>query len=93
MASKWTAICERESTQISEQIQGDIRSACGLAHLLIAAWFTQFIELIVQCEQSNKDSSIKLVKCSDLQGFWDIVEYQVKGVNKKFVDLQKTSGL
>ena len=67
-------------------VQGDIRSAIGLAKLLIDERFVQFIELVDQSEFKTGD---KPVKCSDLQGFWDMVDFQVIDVKKKFTGLEK----
>jgi disks large-associated protein 5 len=67
-------------------VQGDIRSAIGLAKLLIDERFVQFIELVDQSEFKTGD---KPVRCSDLQGFWDMVDFQVIDVKKKFSGLEK----
>jgi disks large-associated protein 5 len=54
--------------------------------LLIVERFNQFIELVDQCEFLTGE---KPVMCSDLQGFWDMVDYQVIDVKKKFDYLEK----
>lgn len=82
LGNEWNSLCS--SGAVPEEIQGDIRSACGLAKLLIDERFSQFSELINQCEQSelNPGELGLLVKCTDLQGFWDMVDVQVKDVTK-----------
>ena len=76
-----------------DDVQGDIRSACGLAKLLIEERFDQFNDLIRQAEECFKgtpsDPSAKVVKVSDLEGFWEMIEIQVKDVEKKFDNLAK----
>ncbi|CAF0747005.1 unnamed protein product [Brachionus calyciflorus] len=76
-------------SHVPEDIQGDIRSACGLAKLLIDERFAQFSDLIQQCEETSNSDVGLTVKCSDLQGFWDMVDVQVKDVCKKFDLLEK----
>ena len=85
-----------------EDVQGDIRSACGLAKLLIDERFDQFNDLIRQAEEYieskeappppqhsvNKDE-VKVVLTSDLEGFWEMIEIQVKDVASKFEHLTK----
>ena len=75
--------------QIPEEAQGDIRSACGLAKLLIDERFSQFNDLINQCQETKNEQVGLVVKCSDLQGFWDMVDVQIKDVCKKFDLLDK----
>ena len=85
-----------------EDVQGDIRSACGLAKLLIDERFDQFNDLIRQAEeyieskeappplqQSVNKDEIKVVLTSDLEGFWEMIEIQVKDVESKFEHLTK----
>jgi hypothetical protein len=88
---------------VPDDYEGDVRLACGLARLLIDERFNQFSGLINQCEQQqqkskdpnmtedmNQDEEVALtVKCTDLQGFWDMVDNQVKDVVKKFNHLEK----
>ena len=77
-----------------EDVQGDIRSACGLAKLLIDERFDQFNDLIRQAEEYKTEQSVnkddaKVVLTSDLEGFWEMIEIQVKDVENKFEHLTK----
>ena len=83
---------------VPEEHEGDVRLACGLSKLLIDERFTQFSGLITQCEQQQTAPSLPLdngeevlykVHCTDLQGFWDMVENQVKDVMNRFTNLEK----
>ncbi len=61
---------------------------------MIKERFSQFIELIDKCEDTNtkflrKELEDKLVKASDLQGFWDMINHQVVDVEKNFFNLAK----
>lgn len=71
---------------ISEEAQGYIRSATGQAKLLMNERFSQFTGLIHICENNLGE---KKTTCEDLQGFWDMVYFQVEDVNKKFDQLAK----
>ncbi|RNA36118.1 disks large-associated 5 isoform X2 [Brachionus plicatilis] len=84
LAAQWT-----KENEAPEEFQGDVRSACGLAKLLIDERFSQFSELINQCEETMNVQTGLVVKCSDLQGFWDMVDVQIKDVGGKFAFLEK----
>uniref|UniRef100_L7M2B9 Putative guanylate-kinase-associated protein n=1 Tax=Rhipicephalus pulchellus TaxID=72859 RepID=L7M2B9_RHIPC len=71
---------------ISEEAQGYIRSATGKAKLLMNERFSQFTRLIHNCENNLGE---KKTTCEDLQGFWDMVYFQVEDVNKNFDQLAK----
>jgi hypothetical protein len=96
-SSKWTSMNDDPSYCPPEDVQGDIRSACGLAKLLIDERFDQFNDLIrLACEYTasltspaNDSSDIKVVLTSDLEGFWEMIEIQVKDVENKFRYLEK----
>ena len=70
-----------------------MRSACDLAKLLIGERFAQFVELIDQCDLTTltaaASDNVKPVMCSDLQGFWDMVDLQIKDVERRFVRLDR----
>ncbi|NXJ98949.1 DLGP5 protein, partial [Corythaixoides concolor] len=63
-----------------------IRTTIGQTRLLIAERFKQFEGLVDNCEfkQGEKETT-----CTDLDGFWDMVNFQIEDVNKKFDDLKK----
>ena len=52
-----------------------MRTAIGKAQLLIAQRFKQFSGLIDNCEFNTGE---KETTCQDLDGFWDMVFFQVK---------------
>jgi hypothetical protein len=56
-------------------VQGQIRSVIGQAKLLIAQRFKQFNGLVDNCEfrLGEKETTV-----TDLQGFWDMIYYQVQ---------------
>lgn len=101
LIDEWTA--QLDVTQLAEDTQGDIRLACGLAKLLIDERFVQFNGLVNQCEQQNLYDSLNAkdkveetgeeaelkVRCTDLQGFWDMVDSQVIDVAKRFEKLAR----
>ena len=57
--------------------QGEIRTSIGCAHLLIAQRFKQFYGLI---DNSEFNTGEKEIHASDLQGFWDMIHFQVSFV-------------
>ncbi|CAH1774920.1 unnamed protein product [Owenia fusiformis] len=75
-----------ETSGISEEVQGQIRTTIGQAKLLVAQRFKQFVGLI---DNSEFNTGEKEITATDLQGFWDMIYFQVEDVNKKFEDLAK----
>ncbi|KAA0199411.1 hypothetical protein HAZT_HAZT012022 [Hyalella azteca] len=71
---------------ISDDVLGDINVAIGQAELLKKERFKQFVGLIDACEfkRGEKETTIQ-----DLQGFWDIIYFQVDDILQKFSALQK----
>ncbi|KAL6089313.1 hypothetical protein STEG23_015693, partial [Scotinomys teguina] len=63
-----------------------IRTAVGQTRLLIMERFKQFEGLVDNCEYKRGE---KETTCSDLDGFWDMVSFQVDDVNQKFNNLIK----
>ncbi|GAB1601558.1 hypothetical protein Ahia01_000434200 [Argonauta hians] len=82
LADTWEAIVPT----LSEDVEGEVRTVIGQAKLLIAQRFHQFLGLVDNCEFKTGE---KETTCEDLQGFWDMVDFQVLDVKKKFADLQK----
>ncbi|KAL0983920.1 hypothetical protein UPYG_G00134780 [Umbra pygmaea] len=70
-----------EDTSIPEEMRDRMRTAVGQARLLMKERFGQFSSLMDDCELGRGE---KITTCSDLQGFWDMVYFQVEDVNKKF---------
>ncbi|KAM6360066.1 disks large-associated protein 5 isoform 2-T2 [Alca torda] len=71
---------------IPEDAKDLIRTTIGQTRLLIAERFKQFEGLVDNCEfkQGEKETT-----CADLDGFWDMVNFQIEDVNKKFDNLKK----
>ncbi|NXK02477.1 DLGP5 protein, partial [Herpetotheres cachinnans] len=71
---------------IPEDAKDLIRTTVGQTRLLIAERFKQFGGLVDNCEFKRGE---KETTCTDLDGFWDMVDFQIKDVNKKFDNLKK----
>ncbi|NXC76094.1 DLGP5 protein, partial [Anhinga anhinga] len=71
---------------IPEDAKDLIRTTVGQTRLLIAERFKQFEGLVDNCEFKRGE---KETTCTDLDGFWDMVNFQIEDVNKKFDDLKK----
>lgn len=76
---------------------GHIRSAIGLAHLLVNQRFKQFSGLIKNCEDNvtpkGNEIDVEVTRSNgyfvsvtpmDLQGFWEMIYYQVEDIYTKF---------
>ncbi|XP_067124391.1 disks large-associated protein 5-like [Centruroides vittatus] len=84
LGQNWQNILD-SNTEISEEISGQIRTSIGQTHLLINQRFKQFSSLIDDCEfrKGHKETT-----CNDLQGFWDMIYYQVMDIHEKFQKLE-----
>ncbi|NXI34335.1 DLGP5 protein, partial [Galbula dea] len=71
---------------IPEDAKDLIRTTVGQSRLLIAERFKQFEGLVDNCEFKRGE---KETTCTDLDGFWDMVNFQIEDVNKKFDHLKK----
>ncbi|NXF17726.1 DLGP5 protein, partial [Rhodinocichla rosea] len=71
---------------IPEDAKDLIRSTVGQTRLLIGERFKQFEGLVDNCEFKRGE---KETTCTDLDGFWDMVNFQIEDVNKKFDNLVK----
>ncbi|XP_028423326.1 disks large-associated protein 5 isoform X2 [Perca flavescens] len=80
----WEAKVEDES--IPEEMRDCMRTAVGQARLLMKERFTQFSGLVDDCDLGRGE---RIITCTDLQGFWDMVYYQVEDVHKKFNTLKE----
>ncbi|XP_056109018.1 disks large-associated protein 5 [Rhinichthys klamathensis goyatoka] len=75
-----------DDASIPEEMQDRMRTAVGQARLLMKERFGQFSGLVDDCELGRGE---KITTCTDLQGFWDMVYFQVEDVNKKFDSLKE----
>ncbi|XP_023579837.1 disks large-associated protein 5 [Octodon degus] len=71
---------------ISDDAKELIRTAVGQTRLLMKERFRQFEGLVDDCEYKRGE---KETTCTDLDGFWDMVSFQIEDVNKKFINLMK----
>ncbi|XP_005376807.1 PREDICTED: disks large-associated protein 5 isoform X2 [Chinchilla lanigera] len=71
---------------ISDDAKELIRTAVGQTRLLMKERFKQFEGLVDDCEYKRGE---KETTCTDLDGFWDMVNFQIEDVNKKFINLMK----
>ncbi|KAG7491486.1 hypothetical protein MATL_G00004020 [Megalops atlanticus] len=84
-------LCEQwevrtEDLSIPEESRDRIRTAVGQARLLMKERFAQFEGLVDDCDLGRGE---KVTTCTDLQGFWDMVYYQVDDVIRKFDALKE----
>ncbi|KAL1781051.1 disks large-associated protein 5 [Sigmodon hispidus] len=87
---KLTSHCLEWEKKLELDIPDDakdlIRTAVGQTRLLIMERFKQFEGLVDNCEYKRGE---KETTCSDLDGFWDMVHFQVDDVKQKFTNLIK----
>ncbi|XP_074147075.1 disks large-associated protein 5 isoform X2 [Sminthopsis crassicaudata] len=85
-----TGFCHEWENKLTLDIPDDakdlIRTTIGQTRLLISERFKQFEGLVNDCEHNCGQ---KKITCMDLDGFWDMVNFQVEDVNKKFEKLSK----
>ncbi|NXH30264.1 DLGP5 protein, partial [Myiagra hebetior] len=71
---------------IPEDAKDLIRTTVGQTRLLMGERFKQFEGLVDNCEFKRGE---KETTCTDLDGFWDMINFQIEDVNKKFDNLKK----
>ncbi|KAJ7345367.1 hypothetical protein JRQ81_001317 [Phrynocephalus forsythii] len=79
---EWDGTAE---TDIPEDAKDLVRTTVGQTRLLVAERFKQFEGLVDNCEFGRGE---KETTCADLDGFWDMVNFQIEDVNKKFENLK-----
>ncbi|XP_061562773.1 disks large-associated protein 5 isoform X2 [Phycodurus eques] len=84
LCGQWETKVDDES--VPEEMRGCIRTTVGQARLLMRERFKQFSSLVDDCELCRGE---KITTCTDLQGFWDMVYFQVDDVHRKFGDLKE----
>lgn len=70
---------------ITDEILGQIRTTVGKAKLLIDQRFKQFSGLVDNCEFNLGEQK---TRPEDLQGFWEMIYFQVEDVNGLFQQLK-----
>lgn len=88
---KLTLLCQQwdgweNSDVVPDSVKDLLRTTVGQARLLMAERFKQFRGLVDNCEFKTGE---KEVTSADLEGFWDMVYFQVEDVNNKFQRLKK----
>ncbi|NWU18217.1 DLGP5 protein, partial [Cephalopterus ornatus] len=71
---------------IPEDAKDLIHTTIGQTRLLMEERFKQFEALVDNCEFKQGE---KETRCTDLDGFWDMISFQIEDVNKKFDNLKK----
>ncbi|XP_077358114.1 disks large-associated protein 5-like isoform X1 [Festucalex cinctus] len=84
LCAQWETRFDDES--IPEEMIGLICTTVGQARLLMKERFKQFSGLVDDCHLRRGE---KITTFSDLQGFWDMVYFQVKDVHRKFDSLKE----
>lgn len=74
--------------EINEEKEGEIFAVIGKAKIMLGekGRFRQFQNLIRDCEFGYGE---KKTECSDLQGFWEMINVQVKEIENGFYNLTK----
>ncbi|KAM4663089.1 disks large-associated protein 5 isoform 2-T2 [Discoglossus pictus] len=83
MCRRWDG---RVEIDIPEDAKALIRTTVGQTRLLMTERFKQFEGLVDNCEFKRGE---KETTCTDLDGFWDMVYFQIEDVGHKFVNLEK----
>ncbi|KAM4690510.1 LOW QUALITY PROTEIN: disks large-associated protein 5 [Rhinophrynus dorsalis] len=87
---KLTLMCTQWDKRIEMDIPEDakdlVRTTVGQTRLLMTERFKQFEGLVDNCEFKRGE---KETTCTDLEGFWDMIYFQIEDVSKKFVNLEK----
>ncbi|XP_011817369.1 PREDICTED: disks large-associated protein 5 [Colobus angolensis palliatus] len=87
---KLTSHCLEWDRKLELDIPDDakdlIRTAVGQTRLLMKERFKQFEGLVGDCEYKR---GVKETTCADLDGFWDMISFQIEDVIHKFNNLIK----
>ncbi|KAM9091046.1 disks large-associated protein 5 isoform 1-T1 [Megaptera novaeangliae] len=87
---KLTSHCLEWDRKLELDIPDDakdlIRTAVGQTRLLMRERFKQFEGLVDNCEYKRGE---KETTCTDLDGFWDMLSFQIEDINQKFNNLTK----
>ncbi|GFT65079.1 disks large-associated protein 5 [Nephila pilipes] len=80
----WEEISSNEN--VPEEVCDEIRATIGLTNLLLHQKLKQFGDLINDSEFKRGEKEITYF---DLQGFWDMVHYEIEKIHKSFNNLEK----
>jgi disks large-associated protein 5 len=89
LSEEWNEEAKSIKCEDQEQVLGEIRSVVGQAHLVMNERLKQFEGLVDDCESGLSE---KPVTCDDLLGFWEMIDFQVQDVLKKFQSLALRKG-
>ncbi|BFZ00181.1 hypothetical protein BsWGS_03221 [Bradybaena similaris] len=83
LCDAWAQI-STSTPNLDEDVLGQIRSTIGKAQLLMDQRFQQFSGLVDNCQfgLGEKETTV-----TDLQGFWEMIYFQVQDVNLLFTNL------
>jgi len=92
--ARLTALCETWESKVTssapsdEEVAGQIRTTIGQARLLMnkKGRFEQFSGLVESCANGTGEKKTTVM---DLQGFWDMIYFQVENVDKNFEELTR----
>ncbi|XP_063975415.1 titin [Diachasmimorpha longicaudata] len=84
LCSTWKSIQEDSSTP--EDGVYMINQAIGQTNLLIRKKFERFKTLVNDCETGL---GVQLVRCADLQGFWEMMQMEIINCNSRFTKLEE----
>lgn len=82
LSNEWKEI--QNSSTLPEEAIYHINSATGQANLLINKKFSRFQQLVVNCEDGKGEM---LVRCRDLQGFWELIKREIADCDSRFTKL------
>ncbi|XP_043268350.1 uncharacterized protein [Venturia canescens] len=83
LCAKWEGM--KNEPDITEDGLYFINQAVGQTNLLIKKKFERFRGLVLDCESGKGEM---LVRCRDLQGFWDLMHMEVKNCDSRFEKLE-----
>ncbi|XP_015115616.1 titin [Diachasma alloeum] len=87
LCSTWKPLQEDPSTP--EDGVYMINQAIGQTNLLIRKKFERFKTLVNDCETGMGE---QLVRCADLQGFWEMMQMEIINCNSRFTKLEEIRG-
>jgi len=86
LCEAWENKLKKNSENMPEIFQGEIRCVIGQGRLVMAERFAQFSGLIDNCEfkQGEKETTRM-----DLKGFWEMIYFQVEDIDNKFARMEQ----